>query len=229
MVYRHLVDRLGQQAEERPDAVVLSALIGVKDEVDRTLSYRWSCHMAVCGSCGMMVNGEPSLACKAFLRDLPDKIRIEPLANFLIERDLVTVADDSMDKLASVKPYLVPRQERRVEDSEHHQTPAQLLKFKQYTLCINRMVCYATCPQYALNENFAGPGALALAHRYNLDQRDKGRSARADVVAANEGIWECSFVGACSSVCPHGIDPAGAIQQTKIASCLDYFTGWMNK
>jgi fumarate reductase iron-sulfur subunit len=202
------------------DWVVLDAVNYIKDMLDRTLSYRWSCHMAVCGSCGMMINGEPTLSCKAFLRDLPDRIRIEPLANFPIERDLVVVMDDFMDKLGSVKPYLVPREEKTVEDGEYRQTPAQLNKFKQYTLCI---LCYAACPQYAHDESFVGPAVLALAHRYNLDSRDVGRAAREKVVASNAGIWECSFVGACSEVCPHEVDPAGAIQQTKIASTVDYF------
>jgi len=205
------------------DWVVLDAVNYVKDNLDRTLSYRWSCHMAVCGSCGMMINGEPTLSCKSFLRDLPEKIRIEPLANFPIERDLVVVMDDFMDKLGSVKPYLVPAEQKSVENGEYLQSPAQLKKFKQYTLCINCTLCYAACPQYAHNEGFVGPAALALAHRYNLDSRDVGRSARQDVVASNEGIWECSFVGACSDVCPEHVDPAGAIQQTKIASTVDYF------
>jgi succinate dehydrogenase/fumarate reductase iron-sulfur protein len=206
------------------DWVVLDAINHIKDEFDRTLSYRWSCHMAVCGSCGMMINGEPTLSCKSFLRDLPDKIRIEPLANFPIERDLVVVMDDFMDKLGSVKPFLIPREEKSVDEGAYLQTPAQLNKFKQYTLCINCTLCYAACPQYAHNQGFVGPAALALAHRYNLDSRDVGRSGRADVVASNDGIWECSFVGACSEVCPHGVDPAAAIQQIKIASTVDYFT-----
>ena len=205
------------------DWVVLDAVNYVKDELDRTLSYRWSCHMAVCGSCGVMINGEPTLSCKAFLRDLPERIRIEPLANFPIERDLIVVMDDFMDKLNSVKPFLIPREEKPVEDGAHLQTPAQLTKFKQYTLCINCTLCYAACPQYAHDESFVGPAALALAHRYNLDSRDVGRAAREDVVASNAGIWECSFVGACSEVCPHDVDPGAAIQQTKIASTIDYF------
>ncbi|MBT3906325.1 MAG: fumarate reductase iron-sulfur subunit, partial [Rhodospirillaceae bacterium] len=62
------------------------------------------------------------------------------------------------------------------------------------------------------------------AHRYNTDSRDQGRRAREDVVASNDGIWECTFVGACSDVCPKNVDPAAAIQQTKIASTVDYFT-----
>jgi fumarate reductase iron-sulfur subunit len=208
----------------RDDWVVLDALNHIKDNVDRTLSYRWSCHMAVCGSCGMMINGEPKLSCHAFLRDYyPNKVRIEPLTNFPIERDLVTVTDDFMEKLESVKPYVIPKQERTVSEGEHLQTPAQLRTFKQYTLCINCMLCYAACPQYGLSPDFVGPAALALAHRYNLDPRDAGREQRQEIAASNEGVWDCTFVGECSQVCPKSVDPAAAIQQTKIASTIDWY------
>jgi len=202
--------------------VVLDALNYVKDEMDRTLTYRWSCHMFVCGSCGMVVNGEPKLACKAFLSDYGDKIRVEPLANFPIERDLVVVIDDFVDKLTSMKPYIIPKEQKSVDDGEHMQTPAQLKAFKQYTLCINCLLCYSACPQYGLDPTFAGPSALALAHRYNMDSRDDGKKQREDVVADHDGVWACSFVGACSEVCPKDVDPAGAIQQMKITSAIDY-------
>ena len=91
--------------------VVLDALNYVKDEIDRTLSYRWSCHMFVCGSCGFKIDGEPKLGCKAFLRDYGDKIRVEPLDNFPIERDLVVVIDDFIEKLA--ERQAVPHSEGR--------------------------------------------------------------------------------------------------------------------
>jgi fumarate reductase iron-sulfur subunit len=180
--------------------------------------------MAICGSCGMMINGEAKLACHAFLRDYRHvAIRIEPLDHFPIERDLVIVMDGFMEKLSSVKPYLMPKEEKPVREGEYLQTPLQLMAFKQYTLCINCMLCYAACPQTALNEGFIGPAALALAHRYNLDSRDNGKDQRANIVASDEGIWECTFVGACSVVCPKHVDPAAAIQQTKISASLDWF------
>jgi len=203
--------------------VILDAINYIKDNLDRTLSYRWSCHMAVCGSCGMMVNGEPLLSCHAFVRDMPDKVKIEPLENFPIARDLIVEMDGFMDKLSSVKPYINAAEDRTIEDGTYKQSPEELKDFQQYTQCINCMLCYSACPQVALNESFVGPAALALAHRYNLDNRDIGRSAREDVVASNDGIWECSFVGACSEVCPKHVDPAAAIQQTKIAATTDYF------
>ena len=203
--------------------VVLDALNHVKESIDPTLSYRWSCHMAVCGSCGMMINGEPKLACKAFLREYEGVIRVEPLANFPIQRDLVTVIDDFVTKLKRVKPYLIPKQDQPVEAGEFKQSPAELKRYKQYTLCINCMLCYAACPEYGLVPKFIGPAAISLAHRYNEDSRDGGREQRQQEIASNEGVWECSFVGACSEVCPEHVDPAGALQQVKIKSTVDWY------
>ena len=76
-------------------------------------------------------------------------------------------------------------------------------------------------------DDFIGPAALALAHRYNLDSRDAGRNQRQEVAASNEGVWDCTFVGACSQVCPKHVDPAAAIQQTKISSSIDWFQDFL--
>lgn len=209
------------------DWVVLDAINHIKDNIDSSLAYRWSCHMAVCGSCGMTVNGDPVLSCKAFLRDYPDKIRVEPLANFPIERDLVIVMDDFMGKLKESKAYLIPKETKSVDQGEYLQTPLQLDAFKQYTLCINCMLCYSACPQYGLNSDFIGPAALALSYRYNADSRDGGREERQEVFASHDGVWECSFVGACSEVCPKHVDPAQAIQLGKMDSAIDYFTSFL--
>src|ERR1700687_836139 len=82
------------------DMSVLQGLQHIKDELDGTLSFRWSCRMAICGSCGMMVSGKPKLSCQTFLRDLlPGPVRIEALAHFPIERDLVVSVGEFVQKL----------------------------------------------------------------------------------------------------------------------------------
>ena len=207
------------------DWAILDGLNYIKENLDTTLAFRWSCHMMVCGSCGMMVNGEPVLTCKTFVRDLPDKVRIEPLENFPIERDLVVVLDDVMEKLQRAKPYII-RQDPAPEGKEHIQPRSALYKFKQYTMCVNCMCCYAACPQYALDKDFIGPAVLALAHRYNIDSRDQGKSERLDILANHDGVWNCSFVGACSEVCPKSVDPAAALQQMKLDGAKEY---WLQK
>ncbi|MCZ6533467.1 MAG: succinate dehydrogenase/fumarate reductase iron-sulfur subunit [SAR324 cluster bacterium] len=201
----------------RKDWVVLDALNHIKDWVDQTLSYRWSCRMGVCGSCGMMVNGEPKLTCSAFLREYyPNPVTVEPLVNFPVMRDLVVDMSDFMDKLKSVKPWLIREEEKPVSEGEYLQSPAQLDVYKQFSLCINCMLCYAACPVYGLEPDFIGPAALALAHRYNEDSRDQGKEQRREVIASNEGTWDCTFVGECSVVCPKHVDPAAAIQRLKV-------------
>ena len=82
-----------------PDWKVLDALNFIKDHVDPTLSHRWSCRMAVCGSCGMMVNGVPKLTCKDALSDYGDTVEVAPLANFPIIRDLVVELEGFLEKL----------------------------------------------------------------------------------------------------------------------------------
>ena len=216
------------EAPYRPEWVVLDALNYLKDEVDGTLSYRWSCRMGVCGSCGMMVNGYPRLTCSAFLREfLPGPIRVEPLRGFPVERDMITVLDDFMDKLTAVKPWIVRAAERPVEEGEHRQTPAQLADFKQFSMCINCMLCYAACPVYEHEEDFVGPAAIALAQRYNLDSRDEGNAERQRLIWSDEGIWDCTFVGECSEVCPKHVDPAAAIQQAKVEATNGYFLSFL--
>jgi fumarate reductase iron-sulfur subunit len=213
----------------RTDWVVLDALNWIKDNVDGTLSFRWSCRMGVCGSCGMMVNGTPRLTCAAFLREYyPNPIRVEPLANFPIERDLVIVLDDFMRKLDSVKPYIVrrPGEERPVSEGEYRQSPAELAKYKQFSMCINCMLCYAACPVMGLHPDFLGPAAIALGMRYNLDSRDQGAAERNEVIASHEAIWQCTFVGECSEVCPKHVDPAAAIQQAKVANMMSLVMPW---
>ena len=212
------------------DMSVLQALQHLKDHVDGTLTFRWSCRMAICGSCGMMVNGVPSLGCRTFLRDLwPGPVRIEALAHFPIERDLVTDAGDFVDKLESVRPWIVPREPRPLEAGEHRQTPEQLARYEQFSHCINCMLCYAACPQYGLNPAFLGPAATALLHRYNCDSRDAGSAARMAVVGAEEGVWSCTAVGYCSEVCPKGVDPANAVNQNKTASAMEWFARFLRR
>ena len=216
------------------DWVVLDALNHVKDQIDGTLTYRWSCRMGVCGSCGMMVNGEPKLTCAAFLRDYyPNPIRIEPLSYFPVIRDLVINIDDFLEKLERVKAWFIPKEEKPVSEGEYLQSPAELAHYKQFSMCINCMLCYSACPVYGKQPDFIGPAAIALAHRYNLDSRDGGADERAEEIFSHEGIWECTFVGECTEVCPKNVDPAGAIQQAKVAATKDFYQSmllpWGNK
>jgi len=200
----------------RDDMVVLDALNFIKDHVDPTLTFRWSCRMGICGSCGANIDGVPRLTCAVFLRSLRRRpVTIDPLANFPILKDLVVDIDDFMEKLVSVKPYIIREKERPLERGEFRQTPEDVEMFRQQSLCINCMLCYSACPVYGHDDQFLGPAASALAFRYLKDSRDQGADERVPAISTKHGIWQCTLVGECSVVCPKHVDPAGAIQQLK--------------
>ena len=204
------------------DWVVLDGLNHVKDRIDGTLAYRWSCRMGICGSCGMLVNGEPKLTCATFLADYaPGPVQVEPLRNFPVIRDLIVDLGDFMRKLVRVKPWIVRQTEMPLSDGEYLQTPDELDEYKQFSMCINCMLCYSACPIYGLDPKFIGPAAIALAQRYNLDNRDEGAAERMEVLSEHEGIWGCTFVGECTKVCPKHVDPAGAIQRYKLTAAVE--------
>ena len=171
-----------------------------------------------------MVNGIPRLTCAAFLKEYyPNPVRVEPLAHFPVLRDLVFQLDGFLEKLKSVQPWIIRDQEKALSEGEYLQSPAQHARYKEFSMCINCLLCYAACPVFGLEPDFVGPAAIALAQRYNLDSRDEGRAQRQEVVSSHEGIWQCTLVGECSTVCPKHVDPAGAIQQAKLASTIDWY------
>ncbi|MGH9813331.1 MAG: 4Fe-4S dicluster domain-containing protein, partial [Candidatus Acidiferrales bacterium] len=134
---------------------------------------------------------------------------------------LVIDLTDFLHKLRQVKPWLVREKDKPLSEGEYKQTPAQLDTYKQFSMCINCLLCYAACPVIGLEPGFLGPAVLALARRYNLDNRDQGAPERLDLCTEHDGIWQCTFVGECSKVCPKNVDPAGAIQQYKLDAALD--------
>jgi fumarate reductase iron-sulfur subunit len=214
-----------------PSWKVLDAVNFIKDELDSTISYRWSCRMAVCGSCGMMVNGEPKLTCKAALDEYGSRVEIEPLANFPIVRDLVVELDGFMHKFESVKPWIIRAKERAAdmenlnEKGTYSQSTEELADFKQFSMCINCMLCYSACPVVANEPEFLGPAAIALGHRYNLDNRDEGTEERHEIFRGEGTVFSCSYANECSEVCPKNVDPAAAINQAKFGAVIDWAKG----
>ncbi|ROR71970.1 succinate dehydrogenase/fumarate reductase iron-sulfur subunit [Bogoriella caseilytica] len=231
-VLRYRPDRDGApqlatyQVPYSTETSVVDALNWVKDTADSSLAFRWSCRMGICGSCGMMINGLPRLACETFVRDFASEgLRVEPLENFSVERDLVVDLEPFLERLTAVKPWIVPGEDApdgSPGQEGYRQTPEQMLAYHDFAACMNCMLCYAACPQVNIAADFLGPAAIATAIRYDKDSRDCGEEGRMPVLDAENGIWPCTFVGACSTVCPKGVDPAAAIQQAKMAVSLSW-------
>ena len=199
----------------KPGMTVNDALFAIKEELDGSVTWRVSCRMGICGSCGMKINGRWMLACQTQLADLgTDRIVLEPLPNYPIIRDLVPDLSELYVKHRKVKPFIIRTDHDELEKPtrEYVQTPEQMESYLQFAYCIMCGLCNSACPVIPTDQKFIGPQALAQAFHYNADSRDEGSSYRFEVVDEPHGCWRCHFAGACSAVCPRGVDPALGIQ-----------------
>ncbi len=195
----------------KPRDTVLEALKDIRDQQDPSLAFRYSCREAVCGSCGMVINGEVGLACKTIVDNLGSgTIVIEPLPNLEIKKDLIVDMEPFWKAYESVQPYLqaagdVPPEGYRVEDKE-------MGKIDQYITCILCACCYSACPVASRDGRYIGPAALAKLYRFLKDPRDARPFESLALVDTPEGAWGCDTVFRCNEVCPKDVRPADGIE-----------------
>jgi succinate dehydrogenase / fumarate reductase iron-sulfur subunit len=193
-------------------ATLLDALDAVKDKRDGTLAYRKSCRMAVCGSCGMRMDGAAVLACKASMAPLVEAGRtpvIAPMGNLPVIKDLVVDMEPFWGKFRAVQPWLEedgdpPVKEWRVQQQE-------LDRIFKEALCIQCGCCVSECNSMEADPDFLGPAALAKAARFVGDARDRGRMKRLQMANGAHGVWDCTRCYFCNERCPKGVDPRDAI------------------
>ncbi len=193
---------------------VLEAILFVKQNLDHSVGVRYSCRQASCGSCGMIINGKPALACYTKISELNSNVvTVEPMHNFPIIRDLVADFKQMFENHKKMKPYIInENSELESSEKEFLQKPEEVEKYLQFSYCIKCGLCNSSCPTMATDTSFIGPQGLAQAYRYVADSRDEGKKERLKIVDKAHGIWRCHFAGSCSHVCPKGVDPAMAIQ-----------------
>ena len=197
---------------------ILDGLIYIKENLDSTLTFRTSCRMGICGSCGMLVNNYPHLACHTQIEEFhANTLTVKPLPNLPIIKDLVVDLTPMFDNHKEIKPYILrdDTQEMESPTAEFAETPQELNDFLQFAYCIKCGICISACPTSASDSLFLGPQAIAQCYRYCADNRDEGQRERLPILDSDHGIWRCHLAGACSEACPKGVDPALAIQLLK--------------
>ena len=207
-----------------PGMTVLDGLWMVKEQSAPSLAWRSSCRMGICGSCGMLINGRPRLACNTQIAELgSDVVAVAPLPNFDIIKDLVPDLAPMFETHGELLPFLLrdDPEEQENPTREYLQTPHELEQYLQFSYCIKCGCCMAACPTVATDPQYAGPMPLGQAHRYDSDTRDGGFRQRREVLSGGAGPWRCHFAGECSQVCPKGVDPAKAVQLMKRDLVLD--------
>ncbi|MEW5761299.1 MAG: succinate dehydrogenase iron-sulfur subunit [Candidatus Thermoplasmatota archaeon] len=192
---------------------VLDALFYILDELDSTLSFRYSCRGAVCGSCGMFINGSICLACKTQIKNLGNEIMIAPLPHLRVIKDLVVDMDNFFEKYEIVKPYLIPK--KPIPKKENIQSIKDREKLNEIVDCILCGCCYSSCTPAWLNEKYIGPHALLKAYRFISDTRDDGKKERLKIINSEDGAWRCHTIFNCMEACPKNINITGSIQALK--------------
>jgi len=206
------------EVDAEPTDRLLTVLLDIKETQDPTLGLRRSCAHGVCGSDAMVINGKEGLACKTLIQDVVEEeggvIRVEPLRNLPIQRDLMVDQSMFFEKYLHVKPYLISSKEPRKK--EFRQMPDERQKFEEATKCILCASCYSACPVIQeTNPNFLGPAAVVQATRFNDDSRDEGFEERLHQLDYPDGIWPCESRFECTRVCPRGIKITKTINRTK--------------
>ena len=206
------------EVEVQPTDRVLDALIQIKSTMDGTLTFRKSCAHGVCGSDGMIINGEERLACKTLVRDVAEGdgacVTVAPLRHLPVLRDLIVEQDDFFERWRAVKPYLISKEP--VREKERIQSPKERAAFDDPTKCILCASCYSACPILdGENTRFLGPAAIAQAARFAFDSRDEGFEERRAVLDHPDGVWACDNHFQCTRVCPRGIKVTRNINLTK--------------
>ena len=196
---------------------VLDVLEYIKGKVDGALSFRRSCAHGVCGSDAMRINGKNSLACKTLVRDVGDKITVEPILGLKVEKDLIVDMKPFFDNYKKVLPYFINDSPLPEDGRERLQSPEERARFDETTKCILCACCTTSCPSYWANGEYYGPAAIVSAHRFIFDSRDEAADQRMQVLAETDGIARCHTAYNCTEACPREIKVTKAIGEVKLA------------
>jgi succinate dehydrogenase / fumarate reductase iron-sulfur subunit len=201
------------EVELDDQAMVLDALIAIREYQDESLVVRCACRSAICGSCGMWINGKASLACITKLREVAEdgKVRVESPPSMPVIRDLVADMAPFWKKNLSVKPWLEGKKPVPQGLEEYRVPNAAMENLIQEVSCISCGLCLMDCESYVINPEFLGPAALAKAYRYADDPRDATVKQRLGDYSQANGVWECTHCYMCVDRCPKGVAPLDQI------------------
>ncbi|HZV36432.1 MAG TPA: succinate dehydrogenase/fumarate reductase iron-sulfur subunit [Verrucomicrobiae bacterium] len=211
-------------------ASVLDALFALQCGPCPDLAFRFSCRVGMCGSCAMVVNGREQLTCSTLVKTIGDTLRIEPLRNLPVTRDLAVDMKPFFAAYQRVMPQFMPRDDLNQNDFypiPHDSKEGRALNHQPQ--CIDCGACYSACTLVTLHPRYAGPMALNRALNLIVDPRDKTRAQRLELVAGEAGVFRCHTLGNCRDVCPRGISPTHSIERLKRLAVLGLFRKFFSK
>jgi succinate dehydrogenase / fumarate reductase iron-sulfur subunit len=218
---------------------VLDAILKVKDDEDGSIGIRCSCQQAICGSCGVRMNGKPGLACNTHLEEaaarghgtgwnppedghVKEVITVEPMGNMPVIKDLIVDMDAvHWNKIQRVTPWLVNKEP--IPEREYIVPHENMVDVTQSMACIQCGACVSDCLSMEVDPLFIGPAALAKAYRFVGDPRDAQPLERLKDLSEDEhGIYDCTHCFNCIDACPKGVDPMSQIMRLRRKAGSDY-------
>ncbi|MDD1662986.1 MAG: succinate dehydrogenase/fumarate reductase iron-sulfur subunit [Methanomicrobiales archaeon] len=223
------------EIDPAPGMTVLAGLFRAQEK-DDTLAFRYSCRGAVCGTCAMLINKIPRLACRTQVQDLLEgkapvqlspypalevtvpwdsrkEVLIEPLPHLPVIRDLIVDMSLFFEYYRLIEPVFSPA--GPVPEKERPMSPVAVKELVTYTNCILCGACFGACPVNGRNPRYLGPAALAALYRFRIDPREAGGASRLRRADTPDGWWGCEFHTNCRRVCPKGVPPNIAIGRAR--------------
>lgn len=197
--------------------VVLDALHEIHDRQDGTLGYRYSCRGAICGSCGVRINGVARLTCKTQVRTVADDggtVTLEPMLNLPVIKDLVVDQEPFFEAMRRTSPYAIQKEDRALDASVDYaagMSDAELDEWNRSSYCIKCQACFSDCPKRLEDATFIGPAACVDIFKHVYDVRDDAAEERMQAAASPGGVFACDRHANCVKVCPKDIRPMRAI------------------
>ena len=190
--------------KETDSMTIYIALSKIRESLDPSLSFDFVCRAGICGSCSMMINGRPKLACRTLTRDLPTEIMILPMPTFKLIKDLSVNTGVWMDGMSKrVESWIHTSKKTDISDLEERIEPEVADEVFELDRCIECGICVASCGTKLMNENFIGAVGLNRVARFECDPHDeRTHEDYYELVGDDDGIFGCMTLLACEDTCP---------------------------
>ncbi|GAB6887521.1 fumarate reductase iron-sulfur subunit [Desulfothermus okinawensis JCM 13304] len=193
--------------EEKENLTLFLALNEIRETQDPSLQFDFVCRAAVCGSCAMVINGRPGLACKTKTKDLPDKITLHPLPVFKLIGDLSVDTGTWFRGVAKKIEAWVHTQKtfdpNALEERMDNDLANEIFELDR---CIECGCCIAACGTARMREDFLGAATINKIARFYIDPRDERTDEEYfEVIGTDEGVFGCMGLLGCEDVCPKQI------------------------
>lgn len=191
--------------EEANSMTLFIALNEIRETQDPTLQFDFVCRAGICGSCAMLINGKPNLACRTLTKDLPIEINLAPLPGFDLIGDLSVNTGKWMRGMSERLETWIHMQEKTLDLTQLEEKMEPKLADDIYELerCIECGCCIAACGTAQMRNEFIGAVGINQIARYKLDPRDDRTDADYyGVIGDDTGVFGCMTLLGCEDFCP---------------------------